>query len=1117
MSVVGTSSGLVGGNKPAGDDTEVQFNDNGKFGADEKLTYDQLTSTLTAENVTIDGVLTIDGKVIAPSAEIISQISHGFSVGNAVYNTGTTFALARANDTATANALGIVTEKTDDTFVLTFAGITNIFTGLTAGATYYLSPDAPAGGSTTSEPSISRPLYNAIKTDQAYIFTDTVLHDATVEGTLPYLVGKGDDGQTYKYNTIPAAVTAAELIGVPAVIIVMPGIYSENVTILKPDISLFAFTDTTELTEITGSFTSIISTASGECAIHGFKFTSQLALLATTGEDVNYIVSNCKFDSGSSTPIFFGGSGNNGTFLIRNCSLNTTSSIGIDGSAAFDLSAITIENTTINGDIDFNLLLSPTLTMNNVTVTGGKLLLTNSRIVSHLTNCSIEDTAEPTIDLTGITAASVTNVRNTKLSVTGGGKAVLPDPVITGTFNFSGITTPSGTVFDTGMGTPLASDGITFDSDSDGSQYLDNSGSYSEPDTIYTADGSTTGARLVTAPSQFTLSFEAIDSTSFSTADDVAFLILQEQFFFAGRNKLDGAGGITSRQQFFFDLNKMQIIDSTNSKGLEYELDYSTNNAANPRWLVDKGYVDGTFVTDNIYTSDGDVTSNREVSAPSGKTLRFTAFSAATEGSSTDIGFLSLTPTISEFAYADEGAPGSKVITLRASGMFITDSIDGKGLEYSSDYAVSNVSNPRWIVDKDYVDSVAVGSSTDAQVIFNDSEVLTGNSNFTFNTSTNILNLENGPLTVPLGNEGSPLDFPNSNAGVHTFGDDGGGAANIFIDRHSNSNNSPTLCLRRGRQNNSITATGDQIGSLNYQGIGYIDTSSTTGYVNSIFVRGEIVGSVGNGTSTKNLMPSDLVFFTIRDDIEGLVQSFRIGRNRQISITRGGATVNTESFPLDTAVFHAKGTSAALNQSNIYLDHQSNTSAASSQLYLRRRNDNSFITDGFDLGAINFQGWDSNDGDSVFRQCAQIKAEADGTYAPSDTPGRLIFSTTSPSTVGATERMRIDSEGLVDIDGALAVGYELVSASSDVGTKSIIGVDTTASVTVTFTDEAIAVVGNQFTVKDVTGNAGSQTITIATESAQEIDGSGANTTITGNFGFLNIFSDGTDLFLRGSA
>ena len=75
---------------------------------------------------------------------------------------------------------------------------------------------------------------------------------------------------------------------------------------------------------------------------------------------------------------------------------------------------------------------------------------------------------------------------------------------------------------------------------------------------------------------------------------------------------------------------------------------------------------------------------------------------------------------------------------------------------------------------------------------------------------------------------------------------------------------------------------------------------------------------------------------------------------------------------------------------------------------------NTIVGSDTDLGSLVFQGSDGSD----FVRAAQIVAYTDGTPGADDMPGRLVFSTTADGASSPTERMRIDSTGLVEIDKA---------------------------------------------------------------------------------------------------
>lgn len=103
----------------------------------------------------------------------ITQASHGFSVGELVYYTGSAYAKAKADADSTSEVLGMVSAVADaNTFSLTSVGYVSGLSGLTAGTTYYLS-DATAGSFTATAPSttgyVNKPVFVADSTTSAYI------------------------------------------------------------------------------------------------------------------------------------------------------------------------------------------------------------------------------------------------------------------------------------------------------------------------------------------------------------------------------------------------------------------------------------------------------------------------------------------------------------------------------------------------------------------------------------------------------------------------------------------------------------------------------------------------------------------------------------------------------------------------------------------------------------------------------------------------------------------------------------------------------------------------------------------------------------------------------------
>ena len=83
------------------------------------------------------------------------------------------------------------------------------------------------------------------------------------------------------------------------------------------------------------------------------------------------------------------------------------------------------------------------------------------------------------------------------------------------------------------------------------------------------------------------------------------------------------------------------------------------------------------------------------------------------------------------------------------------------------------------------------------------------------------------------------------------------------------------------------------------------------------------------------------------------------------------------------------------------------------------------VQSGDDLGTISFEGYDGNS----YASAAHIKGEVDGTPGDGDMPGRLSFSTSADGSESPSERMRIDSAGVVMIGTTDSTQFNNTSGS----------------------------------------------------------------------------------------
>tara|TARA_B100000405_G_scaffold42159_1_gene28102 strand:- start:6 stop:881 length:876 start_codon:yes stop_codon:yes gene_type:complete len=145
------------------------------------------------------------GGAAGTTAEI-TQNSHGFVVKDAIYHNGSAWAKAQANSVNTL-ALGIVTEKTTNTFVVAQSGRFELSShGLTVGQWYYLSSSS-AGGLVTTEPVISQPIVYVedANTIQIFQYRPTNL---LINGTSSIIPG---DSTVTSAKIVDGTIVAADL------------------------------------------------------------------------------------------------------------------------------------------------------------------------------------------------------------------------------------------------------------------------------------------------------------------------------------------------------------------------------------------------------------------------------------------------------------------------------------------------------------------------------------------------------------------------------------------------------------------------------------------------------------------------------------------------------------------------------------------------------------------------------------------------------------------------------------------------------------------------------------------------------------------------------------------
>ena len=156
---------------------------------------------LTGSGNTKTGKIFYDesGRIGRRTAELVTQTSHGFSIGNVLYLTGTTWTKAKADAISTSNALGVVESvPSSDTFIVVLNGTVDVTSwGLSANTTYYLS-DGTAGLLTSTAPtSTSSYLIPVLRTSST---TVGYIHPLPVYPLAAAPVASGGTGATTSYG-----------------------------------------------------------------------------------------------------------------------------------------------------------------------------------------------------------------------------------------------------------------------------------------------------------------------------------------------------------------------------------------------------------------------------------------------------------------------------------------------------------------------------------------------------------------------------------------------------------------------------------------------------------------------------------------------------------------------------------------------------------------------------------------------------------------------------------------------------------------------------------------------------------------------------------------------------
>jgi hypothetical protein len=199
-------------------------------------------------------------------------------------------------------------------------------------------------------------------------------------------------------------------------------------------------------------------------------------------------------------------------------------------------------------------------------------------------------------------------------------------------------------------------------------------------------------------------------------------------------------------------------------------------------------------------------------------------------------------------------------------------------------------------------------------------------------------------------------------------------------------------------------------------------------------------GNVGIGTSS----PGAILDVKVASDAKLLVQDGNTTGNVKLNAVNNAvsANVNLEISASNTQFFNGGSEKARIDSSGRLLVGTSSTVSAAGADAIQQIHSNNYmqlalinnvnaaggcglalghsrgasagtfnlLNDGDEFGAIYFVGADGTD---LTTQGATIRAEVDGTPGANDMPGRLVFATTADGAASPTERLRIQSDGIL--------------------------------------------------------------------------------------------------------
>ena len=216
--------------------------------------------------------------------------------------------------------------------------------------------------------------------------------------------------------------------------------------------------------------------------------------------------------------------------------------------------------------------------------------------------------------------------------------------------------------------------------------------------------------------------------------------------------------------------------------------------------------------------------------------------------------------------------------------------------------------------------------------------------------------------------------------------------------------------------------SGDSLGQIQWFG------TDGTNIIASSEIRAEVDGALGTSD-----MPGRIVFLTTADGASSVTERMRLTSTGQVLI--GHTAAVNSIYAAANAIPGLSVFDATSASSSILLMRNDATGPASTPLLSLGRSRSAttgahtVVQVGDTLGAVNFVGSDG----SAFKEAAKIIAQSDtGTPSATSMAGRLAFFTTPSASVTPSERMRIDSAGIMMVGQTTATGDAKIQVSNGV-------------------------------------------------------------------------------------